>query len=509
LGAFIVRIAGCIEPWGPDQGIFATDGWALQRGLTLYRDVWDQKPPGIHLAYRVAFAVFGHHVAASFWLDYLAAAATVCALFVLGRRARSASFGALVAATYAIGTLPAARLYFGGFLERAIPETFIVLFAACAVCATTFATAESRAPWSFIAGVSLGIAIVFKPTAVLYWPALVVWFWWTRQANVWRYVWSSASGAAIAPIAVIAWLGWHGVLADARVAVIDYNRAYLSASASSAWALANAFAHEVWRRVKTDELWCLGIASGGIAALGVLRRLTRPDPVAALGLLWLAASLTAVIANGARAYPTYFIPPLVPLCLLFAWALASLPQGWPRIVACAVVVVLASESGSIVHAWQETAWDLGGLTGRLDGKTYLSRFRSRDGRAFAADVNVELAAYLQSHTDPADRIYVFGMTAGTYFLSQRLPASRFVWVYPPVSGLLAQPEFQPEALAADLRASAPRYIVLQRYNADSGSGWHVEHAFALPAIADVLRTYREETSIGQFVLYRIVALPSP
>ena len=45
IAMFIVRLAGVVEPIGPDQGVYLTIGWGLRRGLLLYRDLWEQKPP--------------------------------------------------------------------------------------------------------------------------------------------------------------------------------------------------------------------------------------------------------------------------------------------------------------------------------------------------------------------------------------------------------------------------------------------------------------------------------
>src|SRR5262249_45892964 len=86
VGAFVVRLTGFVEPLGPDQGVFATIGWGMQHGLALYRDLWEQKPPGIYLMYRLAFALFGTDVNAIFWMDYLGAVLTTLVLFELGRR---------------------------------------------------------------------------------------------------------------------------------------------------------------------------------------------------------------------------------------------------------------------------------------------------------------------------------------------------------------------------------------------------------------------------------------
>jgi hypothetical protein len=91
------------------------------------------------------------------------------------------------------------------------------------------------------------------------------------------------------------------------------------------------------------------------------------------------------------------------------------------------------------------------------------------------------------------------MTASAYFLSGRLPASRFLFVYPAVSNMADRPEFRVETLAAELTRSAPRSIVLQRHNRDSFSGWRADVSFAAPPWPRCSRT-TGGTEIGDYAL---------
>ena len=93
LATFIIRLPAIVEPIGPDQGVYATIGWGLQRGLALYRDLWEQKPPAIYLTYRAGFDVFGDRMSAIFWIDFLAAALTVAVIFDLARRLTCSATG--------------------------------------------------------------------------------------------------------------------------------------------------------------------------------------------------------------------------------------------------------------------------------------------------------------------------------------------------------------------------------------------------------------------------------
>ena len=121
----LLRLPAIVQPLGIDQGIFSAAAWGMSQGGALYRDLWDQKPPGIHLLYRVAFTLIGTHERTVFWMDYGAFVATVALLVVVGRRLVNATWGWGAAAVYALLGLPPVRFGHGGFLERAVPETFI------------------------------------------------------------------------------------------------------------------------------------------------------------------------------------------------------------------------------------------------------------------------------------------------------------------------------------------------------------------------------------------------
>jgi 4-amino-4-deoxy-L-arabinose transferase-like glycosyltransferase len=510
LAAFAARLPAIVAPFGPDQGVYVTVGWGLSRGLMLYRDLWEMKPPGIYVTYWLGLTLFGSGAHAEFWLDFLAAAITCAAVFGIGRRLAGVRMGALAALVVAVGTLPAARYGLGGFLERSVTETFIIPVAACAVWAAVQWLDSPRAIWPVIAGLLIGTAVVYKQTAAIYWPALIVWVAWTAGfARARRFALQSAAGLLVAPLAAFLWLWWAGALHDAYITLVSYNVAYLRLGDQGLIGTLDRFAHEVWRRQRDDELWALGsIGSvvGFLVALGA--RGTASARVASLGVVWFGAALIAVAANGPRLFTTYFMPPQIPLCLLAAWLFyegIGLRPRW-RIATGAFLLALTAfqvvRSGSAARAVSAISWDLQYINGHIDRMAYLERYRSQSRKAFNAADNQRLADYVAAHTDATERIFVFGMTAGTYYSSQRLPANRFLFAYPAVSNMGNRPEYRVETLAADLGLASPRYIILQRGNGDSFSGWKAAEAFTAPPLVALLERYSVETEIGDFLLYR-------
>ena len=78
VAALALRVPSIAEPLGIDQSLWASAVRGMARNQLLYRDVWEQRPPGIYLTYLAGFRVFGWTPAAVAWMDILASAATAC-----------------------------------------------------------------------------------------------------------------------------------------------------------------------------------------------------------------------------------------------------------------------------------------------------------------------------------------------------------------------------------------------------------------------------------------------
>src|SRR6266568_2409951 len=309
--ALLLRCVSIAEPLGVDQSLWASAVRGLAHGQRLYRDVWEQRPPGIYWIYLAAFRVFGWTPAAVAWLDVLAAAATTTVLYAIGRKLATPLTGACAAALYAVLTMPAWLYGHGGFLERSVCETFIVVCVALSAwCAVRFREDDSTA-FAFALGLSAGAAVVLKPNAGLYFPALLLWMFLyehesstQKPAHVVRTLATAVFGAAIVPVIALLWLWRFGLLHDARVAVIDFNRFYV-AQGFSVGGYALDFSKAVWLRIKTDPLW-LGAAAAAVVAGWDFARTRRLPPIAGLAVLWGAAGAVVMIVNGARLFNSYF-----------------------------------------------------------------------------------------------------------------------------------------------------------------------------------------------------------
>lgn len=498
------------EPLGIDQGLWASAVRGMARGQRLYADVWEQRPPGIYWIYLAGFKIFGWTSGTVAWLDVLAAAITTGALFALGLSLAGAMEGTAAAAMYAVLTMPAWLYRYDGFLERSVCETFIVPSVALAACCAV--VLQRRSSWMAAVGLGVfaGCAIVLKPNAGLYLPALLLWVAAYRRqplVSTLKPLTIAAIAAGVMPAIAIAWLWRLGLLAEAKIAVLDFNRFYVTEGFEPG-AYARAFSNALWLRMKTEPLWTAG-AVGAVVAVWDLVRARRLPPIAGLAVGWGAAAALVMIVNGARLFNSYFINALAPLALLGAWLLVS---GWRAagarrmlaIATMAVMLVLLVQRHYVAKVLEWAQADYQVLRGVTNRTEYLDRFGGyANDRGYSARANAELATYVRQHTAPDDRIFLFGINgAEVYFAADRLIAQRFLRVNFFVETDFPDPRFRLDAVTTALAAERPVYVIFETLHSGSSMGQAVDRLQREPPVAALLASYHRETTIEDFTLYR-------
>ncbi len=511
--ALLLRCVSIAEPLGIDQSLWASAVRGMARGQLLYRDVWEQRPPGIYFIYLTGFRLLGWNAATVAWLDIIAAAATTWFLYRAGRRLATAVTGAAAACLYAALTMPSWLYGHGGFLERSVCETFIAASIAAAAWAAVRYRDRPSGGLAFTIGLLCGGAVVLKPNAGLYYPALLLWVACYRSRHEpWRVhrrpLLLSIAGAVVLPLLTFLWLWKLGLLGDARVAVLDFNRYYVG-EGFSAGRYAVDFSKAVFLRMKTDPLWLAG-SVGAVAALWQLVRDRRLPPLAGLAVVWGGAAALVIVVNGARLFNSYFINPLPPLALLAAYFLVDFARGSrvrsaAALAAAAMMAFLLVERQYLTRVLDTAAADFAALRGSADRVAYLDRFGGYDNqRGYSARANAELAAYVRDHTRPDDRIFLFGINgAGVYFAADRLPAQRFLRVNFFVATEFPNPAFRLESVTRLLAERRPRYLIFEQLHSASEMGGIVDRLTGDPAVAELLSRYRFETRIEDFTLYRL------
>jgi hypothetical protein len=260
--------------------------------------------------------------------------------------------------------------------------------------------------------------------------------------------------------------------------------------------------------MKTDPLWLAGTVGAGMA-LADLARARRLPPLAGLAVLWGGAAALVIMVNGARLFNSYFIQAFAPLALLTAWFVTASTRGSGvrRFVAAvtglAMITVLAQRN-YLTNVMDSARADFSVLRGELESTSYLERFGGfANGRGYSARANAELASYVREHTQPDERIFLFGISgAGVYFASDRLTAHRFLRVNFFVGTDFPDPRFRLTAVTRELAADRPRYLIFERLHAVSDMGKAADALLTEPSVIELLEGYRLETQIEDFTLYR-------
>jgi hypothetical protein len=463
-----VRLPSLAEPAGGDQGLYVYAGQRILAGDVMYRDVWDQKPPGIACLYAALWRVWPHEsvVPAA---DFLAAAGVAALLVLLGRRRFTEQTGFGAAALFLVLGDPSLQRNSGVYV-RGQCEPFIAL---AVVAALVLLAAQARRPWhSVLAGVCLAAAFWFKYNAIAYGlpAALAVQVWMpdvrrSRRALLSDLMWMGL-GFAVVLAGVCAYFAWRGALFDLYLATVAYNLRYSGETYAGTASLLSYPVAMPLRRAQLDLLWYLG----GLGSLLLLSRI-RSDRSVRVTLGWLLAAILSIQING-RDLPNYFVQANAPLALAAAAGLATLAwrSTWIRIGVAGVLLAglwrVGTEPtrgprlGGLPGLVENVRFDAARATGRVDRITYLRRFTGVKFDALEID---DLARYVRA-TSPSDPVFIFGFSGGSVcWKSGRVSATRFFWSRPVIIEFEAgRPGYGSAGLLADLQRRPPVVVALQK-----------------------------------------------
>jgi hypothetical protein len=512
---FILSLPNLQYPIGRDQATYCVIAESLLRGRHLYRDLWDNKPPGIFYLYVPLVKLLGH----AMWLvgavDLVCVVAASFGVFCFCAKYLGPPAGALAAALYAYWHNSK------GYINAAQPEVFIVLF----VLAAFFLLASpSRALWrSFAAGLAMGAAFWIKYNSLAFLPL----------------------------VAFLPYLDC-GRLDDAapRLALVVHWREWASRTASLLAGLAAAIAgvlggfmySDAWPAMKEVQFKVLP-RYGAIAvertphyflwALGqiVFNLGTWPEAGVALALLiaWrcrelhltaplFAAALSGFLVTASQArFNAYSFETFYPfLAMLWAyvavrtfdgfrvlaagfrargWNTASIGV-WLVFINCAYFP-LPRPSMRQMERYQGFAryW----RSPEQSYETYWWPLRIEHFRG-----ELQVVRYLRSHSISRDQVFVWGTAPLIYFLSGRGCPSRFV------SNLALVSDWAPSTwrneLIRNLREKQPRFIIVERGDAiPAVSGTTLdseEYLIRYPALAHLLAVeYKRSKAFKNFTVY--------
>jgi len=337
---------------GNDAHLFAYMGQKWFAGRLLYRDVWDNKPPGIFLVTALAFSAAAKGFAALAVVEGLLVLSCVATVHAILRR-MGAPRPVVLLGTALCAIIANLRYYNeGGTLTEIyvlLPASLSILFFLGALAA--LATDNSRlghiAALALAAGLLGGVATVFKlvGAACLFAEAGVVTFGWTLGRFKWRQ--AALVLAGVATGFCLAWAPWflyfHGKgLAGEMLWASFVAPLYYGAESQQHLLHVPVMLAERLGPVAGAAVAALAGAVALAVAVRPILRGPRAALVARAGTLWedgrgtllglwLLFDLLAALAGG-RGYPHYFLAlsgSLAVSAALAYWRLVERPLAGP------------------------------------------------------------------------------------------------------------------------------------------------------------------------------------
>jgi 4-amino-4-deoxy-L-arabinose transferase-like glycosyltransferase len=441
----LLRVPFLSLPLERDEGEYAYIAQRAAYGEIPYRDAFDQKPPGVFAAYRLAFSLFGETIEGIHLFLYLWTAATTMVLFAFVRRTAgelAASFSALAFAVVSIEPRLAAT--------AANTEAFMILPLVGSMYCLVRGRDSQGSGWWFACGLLAASACWFKQVAVtnaVFVGLAVVASCYRgasrrRSGRMLKGVLWFAGGAALVSMPVLAYFSLAGAWQPFVDAVFLHNLEYSQRVPASVGL--GLLQHRLAHQAPSFAILWLAAAFAALAPALIGR---------ANWLLFVGFAVASFAGVSVSFYfrPHYFVQLLPALAALSGVSLAaaagwllrrSTPVAWGGVISLALLVIAPP-------VWANRDVFLAESTSAISRQIY-------GYNPFPESVTI--GRYIRESSAPGDEVLVVGSEPQILFYAERASATRYIFFYPLTAALPGSLDRQQEVVA-DFEVKEPLFVV--------------------------------------------------
>jgi 4-amino-4-deoxy-L-arabinose transferase-like glycosyltransferase len=410
-----------------DVGNIAYMGWRMAEGEVLIDLEGPGKPPLYAMFYAFFVWFFGPSVPGLKMFGALFVLMAVIAIYWVAKVAYGEKAGLLAALLFGVFSS-------GAMVEGGTVNLETVLHFPSILCIGFFlkASTTGRLKWYFWAGLCAAMAALVKQVGgVIFFVFLCSGLHENWKKKEWFFRYGILGAGALAPIiGLLVFYSFHGYgPGELYDSMVGSNFRYLGRALEYRDLFIYFFSSMKFILLETSLLWIGSLFS----AFHLLRRMRqgqgeRADPI----LLWWAFWSFGVLWISGTFYAHYFLQIIAPFSILAAcgileaWKLAKsyAPSlrpvargGLALVLAIAVILFVKTDHKYFLsyNPVEQTVFQFKGLEGIIDQYGY---------GAFSV-LQYEIASHIRNRTDPADTIYVWGVSPQLYYLAQRKAATRY------------------------------------------------------------------------------------
>ncbi len=471
--AVILRLPSLFDPyWYVDEGVYLTGGQIIRKGLTLYRDFYDNKPPLIYFAAALA--------PDQFWWRLLGIVLALCAVYLFYRLAKlllknSRAVSVATVLFSLLWNLP----YLEGHTVNA--EHFFVPLGFLALLFALKKTGHLSRDLIF-SGILFSLGFLFKFHSFFDLLSLAYFWLLLREPKLsFSYLFTTVKnllliglGFAVPLILSVVYFFFRGELAG-----------YWKA------AFAGNFDYAVrWRPILPSFLMALGAETMkgrllilAIILVGLFFLRKKFSPSALFISVWLLFNLFGTLLSG-REYPHYLLTSVPPTVLLLSLLFFGLWR--ERGLALSFIGLVIGSILAFHFYFYPSLSYYSNFISLVRGQE--SRFTyAQNNFGWTTGRNLQIADYIKQRTVKTDRIFILSDQPHLYALTDRIPGVPYLFIFQ-MNDLHRE-----EVAMKTLQENPPKMIVT-----------FADEPRTLPGFTDLLASrYQLSTSINDAIVYEL------